>query len=1066
MTLVNCIVVSANQNKVIYPWKITHATDDNISIREFFLRNIRPSLDTGALVKAYLGKSKDSLDLIDLDIDLKSSVNAFGPFIKFVVDDGGQVPSTVRASGCAFQVLMSAQHVQSLPKRIEKDKMTKRDDLYNDVLEFLEKEDVAWYRSEVDGAGKRFVSALVDTLWYIDGHHDVFEKQSCKIPGIFTSFAGYNMPHTSKHRKRSVANMSGSTISSHASTMFGCLQGLYWKRPKFAKLKAATEELAKCLSQYGDYLQLQNKRMKQAHASPTPIRQLSDSLSVDIITKSSLRFQCYSAVCNTLRNMDDYEHMCLTDFCPEEPRHRYQFLQNLHRGLDISVVLLTYSPGNNCGNLHFIWKYDDSEPVEAVFQKSLPVVEVVKPLLPQYHTRAMRKSLLSKYGHVSSSVKPAVLRAFYKDLTGDSSAASNVDEAEIDKRVQLILDMEPEDPNTVIDLRSLNSSTDRAKFDVFWDHCAQVLEESVGTAVDDRRHGDVVHLAQAISVRDFRDQVVQRCPEGTPVPSHEWLRLQFWPKSKQSKRSTHYTGRLNVKFMIQRRQWRKHHDDAHYAAAIYRYEREFAVKFRELTNFVCIDDKHKIKVGEPHCPLAAAERGRRVLVHSGATFEVSDHDFSKFSMVPSVTLLVDIPSDISGSWYHGQVHVTLKEGAFEPSSPIRHSAELANFITSHSVVDKPILCLYSDGGPDHRLTYLSVKVALISLYLFHDLDYLIAARTAPQHSWRNPVERVMSTLNLGLQCVGLARHAGDEHFESEAKDCNTMKDLRKKAEKRPQFREEALDSVAPVKAILTGIFKRLKLKEKTIHVSAAATEDELAVIWESVASIDSNCSEYNCLRRKSDLKQSPKIKEFLSHCTRERHYFFEIKKCGQETCTICKPLRLTKEVFEQIKPFPDPVPGEEGHYLPFKDVYGSQTSEEHRPSLKKRSSKQRTLPFHGKLQHVKNADIMVECEECGMWRLVYATKKLTKQQQRTLMSALDGMSFSCGSPLQDLEVDDELKDAVFVKSLNCCEPVEILYYTAKYEPICIYCGQLEPFSNDKCYPQCEDCKDRPAISKK
>ena len=109
---------------------------------------------------------------------------------------------------------------------------------------------------------------------------------------------------------------------------------------------------------------------------------------------------------------------------------------------------------------------------------------------------------------------------------------------------------------------------------------------------------------------------------------------------------------------------------------------------------------------------------------------------------------------------------------------------------------------------------------------------------------------------------------------------------------------------------------------------------------------------------------------------------------------------------------------EEGHYLPFKDVYGSQTSEEHRPSLKKRSSKQQTLPFHGKLQHVKNADITVECEECGMWRLVYATKKLTKQQQRTLMSALDGMSFSCGSPLQDLEVDDELKDTVLLKVLT------------------------------------------------
>ena len=92
-------------------------------------------------------------------------------------------------------------------------------------------------------------------------------------------------------------------------------------------------------------------------------------------------------------------------------------------------------------------------------------------------------------------------------------------------------------------------------------------------------------------------------------------------------------------------------------------------------------------------------------------------------------------------------------------------------------------------------------------------------------------------------------------------------------------------------------------------------------------------------------------------------------------------------------------------------------------------------------------------------------QKVSKRQQRTLMSTLDGMSFSCGSPLEDLNVADELKDMVFVRSLNCCEPIEHLYYTAKYEPICVYCGQVEPFKDDKSYPQCEDCKDKPTISK-
>ena len=41
-----------------------------------------------------------------------------------------------------------------------------------------------------------------------------------------------------------------------------------------------------------------------------------------------------------------------------------------------------------------------------------------------------------------------------------------------------------------------------------------------------------------------------------------------------------------------------------------------------------MDDKHRIKMGDPGSPLAAVEQGRRVLVQRNASFEVSDHDFS------------------------------------------------------------------------------------------------------------------------------------------------------------------------------------------------------------------------------------------------------------------------------------------------------------------------------------------------------------------------------------------------------------------------------------------------------
>ena len=102
-------------------------------------------------------------------------------------------------------------------------------------------------------------------------------------------------------------------------------------------------------------------------------------------------------------------------------------------------------------------------------------------------------------------------------------------------------------------------------------------------------------------------------------------------------------------------------------------------------------------------------------------------------MIPSVSLVVDIPEKISESWYDSQVNVAYKDSAFEPSSPIRHAVELANLISETAKI-KSVLFIYSDGGPDHRVTYMSVKLSMIFLFLYLDLDYLCAARTAPYHS--------------------------------------------------------------------------------------------------------------------------------------------------------------------------------------------------------------------------------------------------------------------------------------------------------------------------------------------
>ena len=76
--------------------------------------------------------------------------------------------------------------------------------------------------------------------------------------------------------------------------------------------------------------------------------------------------------------------------------------------------------------------------------------------------------------------------------------------------------------------------------------------------------------------------------------------------------------------MVQVQQFRKCNKDEHYAVALFRYFCEFAVRFKGVCQMVSLDDKHRMKIGEPGFPVAVVERGQIVLVKVGSSFEVGD----------------------------------------------------------------------------------------------------------------------------------------------------------------------------------------------------------------------------------------------------------------------------------------------------------------------------------------------------------------------------------------------------------------------------------------------------------
>jgi len=102
-----------------------------------------------------------------------------------------------------------------------------------------------------------------------------------------------------------------------------------------------------------------------------------------------------------------------------------------------------------------------------------------------------------------------------------------------------------------------------------------------------------------------------------------------------------------------------------------------------------------------------------------------------------------------------------------------------------------------------------------------------------------------------------------------------------------------------------------------------------------------------------------------------------------------------------------------------------------------------------------------------MWCLLFSRKKLSVRDKKQLQDILADIAYTCGATLEELDLPDNLKSAV-VHVHNCHDPVEKLYYSADFQPICIYCSseEIETPDQEGYYPQCQECSDKPQISKR
>ncbi|CAB5374114.1 unnamed protein product [Rhizophagus irregularis] len=131
-----------------------------------------------------------------------------------------------------------------------------------------------------------------------------------------------------------------------------------------------------------------------------------------------------------------------------------------------------------------------------------------------------------------------------------------------------------------------------------------------------------------------------------------------------------------------------------------------------------------------------------------------------------------------------------------------------------------------------------------------------------------------------------------------------MEDIRNKAKEEPHLKEQFLNSLFPIIELMENLIKKLELKEEPFEIFKPASEEEMTMLWNSLLLIDDSLT---------------------------------IEDNSKKNCHICNPVRCDAETWLKIHNFPDPIPTLDGKkYKSFEELYGKETTEEYRPSLKEK----------------------------------------------------------------------------------------------------------------------------------
>ena len=80
--------------------------------------------------------------------------------------------------------MATQRNTKNLPPAFPENKPNRKIQLKNDILKWLERNELGWSTDACEQQGNKFINTLTETLWNLDGHAETLKSRGCGIPGV------------------------------------------------------------------------------------------------------------------------------------------------------------------------------------------------------------------------------------------------------------------------------------------------------------------------------------------------------------------------------------------------------------------------------------------------------------------------------------------------------------------------------------------------------------------------------------------------------------------------------------------------------------------------------------------------------------------------------------------------------------------------------------------------------------------------------------------------------------------------------------------------------------------